>query len=338
MKFRLLLAAAGLALVLLLLPPPEVAAPVIRSHPAMATLVTVKLYAAEEEAGPFLAAALGEIDRIDSLMSRHSPASELSRINRLAADQPVPCSPELARVLERAQHFATLSTGAFDITVGPVSRLWDFPNCRVPPDAARIDSALALVGYQRLWLRDGQAQFLKQGMYLDLGAIAKGFAVDQAVERLQAAGASCGLVDAGGNIRFWGRKPDGWSWRLGVQHPRDRDQFIEVDELGLPALATSGDYEQFFEYRGERFHHLLEPATGYPARRAVSATVWAETAMDADILSTAVFVLGPERGLELIEALPRTEALVFFERGGELRHRASSGLEGHLHFTSVSEE
>ncbi len=335
MRFRLLLAAAGLALALFLLPPPEQAAPAIRSHPAMATLVAIKLYVEEEEAGPFAAAAFAEIDRIDSLMSRHSPASELSRINRLAARQPLAVSPEMALVLERSQHFAALSGGAFDITIGPVSRLWDFPEARVPPDSARIDSALALVGYERLALRDGQVRFQGEGIYLDLGGVAKGFAVDRAVDRLQAAGVSCGLVDAGGNIRFWGRKPDGWPWRLGVQHPRDPGQYIEAEDIGLPALATSGDYEQFFEYRGGRFHHLLDPATGYPARRAASATVWAETAMDADILSTAVFVLGPERGLELIEALPRTEALVFFEQGGELRHRVSSGLEGRLQFKSA---
>ncbi|MBI2502886.1 MAG: FAD:protein FMN transferase [Candidatus Latescibacteria bacterium] len=334
-KVGWLLAAAGIAAVLLLLPPPEAAVPAIRTHLAMGSVVTVKLYGEERDAGPLMDLAFAAVDRVDTLMSRHLETSELSRINRLAGDQAVGAAPEMIQILERSQYFAGLSDGAFDLTVGAVSRLWDFPEARVPPDSARLDSALSLVGYQQLQVQDGQVRFLRPGLYLDLGAVGKGFAVDQAVVALQAAGVNCGLVDASGNIRFWGRKPDGWPWRLGVQHPRLPGQYVEVEDLGLPALATSGDYEQYFEYRGERFHHLLDPATGYPARRALSATVWAETATDADILSTAVFVLGPEAGLKLIAALPRTAALVFFEEGGQLRHRSSAGLEGRLRFAAA---
>lgn len=333
-----LLGAAGLLAVLLLLPAPEVAVPVVRTHLAMGTAITVKLYGPESEAGPLMDLAFAAIDRVDTLLSRHLEASELSRINRLAGEQAVATTPELIRILGRAQYFAGLSGGACDITVGAISRLWDFPNARVPPAAERLAAALLLVGYRQLQVQDSQVHFLRPGMYLDLGAVGKGYGADQAVAALQAAGASCGLVDVSGNIRFWGRKPDGWPWRLGVQHPRDRDQYIEADDIGLPALATSGDYEQYFEYRGERFHHLLDPATGYPARRAISATVWAETATDADILSTAVFVLGPEAGLKLIAALPRAEALIFFEEGGQLRHRVSAGLEGRLRFAAAPED
>lgn len=330
-----LLGAAGLLAVLLLLPAPEVAVPVVRTHLAMGTAITVKLYGEEQDVGPLMDLAFAAIDRVDTLMSRHLEASELSRINRLAAGQAVATTPELIQVLERAQYFAGLSGGAFDITVGAVSRLWDFPHARVPPAADRLAAALLLVDYHQLQVQAGRVHFLRPGLYLDLGAVGKGFAADQAVVALQEAGATCGLVDVSGNIRFWGRKPDGWPWRLGVQHPRLPGQHIEVEDLGLPALATSGDYEQYFEYRGERFHHLLDPATGYPARRALSATVWAETATDADILSTTVFVLGPEAGLKLIAALPRAEALIFFEEGGQLRHLASVGLEDRLRFAAA---
>lgn len=330
-----LLGAVGLLAVLLLLPAPETATPVMRAHLAMGTAITLKLYGLEEgEAGPLMTLAFAAIDRADTLLSRHLEASALSRLNRLAGGQAVAAAPEMLQVLERAQYFAGLSGGAFDVTVGAVSRLWDFPNCRVPPAADQLAAALALVDYRQLQVRQGQVSFLRPGLYLDLGAVGKGFAADQAVAALQAAGAACGLIDVSGNIRFWGRKPDGWPWRLGVQHPRLADQQVEVENPGLPALATSGDYEQYFEYRGERFHHLLDPATGYPARRALSATVWAETATDADILSTAVFVLGPEAGLQLIAALPRTEALVFYEEGGQVRHRVSPGLEGRLRFAA----
>jgi thiamine biosynthesis lipoprotein len=330
-----LLGAAGLLAVLLLLPAPEAAVPVARTHLAMGTAITLKLYGLEEgEAGPLMDLAFAAIDRVDTLLSRHLEASELSRINRLAGGRAVAAAPELLQVLERAQHFAGLSGGAFDVTVGAVSRLWDFPEARVPPPADRLAAALPLVGYRQLQVEEGRVRFLRPGMYLDLGAAGKGFAADQAVAALQGAGAACGLIDVSGNIRCWGRKPDGWPWRLGVQHPRLPGQYFEVEDFGLPALATSGDYEQYFEYRGERFHHLLDPATGYPARRALSATVWAETATDADILSTAVFVLGPEAGLKLIAALPRTEALVFCEEEGQVRHRFSPGLEGRLRFVA----
>ena len=331
-----LLGAAGLLVVLFLLPAPETAAPAIRTHLAMGTVVTLKLYGVEEgAAGPLVDLAFAAIDRVDTLMSRHLEASELSRINRLAGEQVVATAPELIQVLGRAQYFAGLSGGAFDVTVGAVSRLWDFPHAQVPPAADRLAAALPLVDYRQLQVQQDQVRFLRPGLYLDLGAVGKGFAADQAVAALQQAGVACGLVDVSGNIRFWGHKPDGWPWRLGVKHPRRADQQLEVDDLGLPALATSGDYEQYFEYRGERFHHLLDPATGYPAGRAVSATVWAETATDADILSTTVFVLGPEAGLKLIAGLPRTEALVFFEEGGQLRHRVSAGLEGRFRFAAA---
>jgi len=167
---------------------------------------------------------------------------------------------------------------------------------------------------------------------LDLGAAAKGYAVDRMVAVLEKFGVAAGLIDAGGDIRYWGEKPDGRPWVFGVQHPRYPERYIEVEDLGLAAIATSGDYEQYFEWEGKRYHHLLDPTTGYPARTCISATVWASTAMDADILSTAVFVLGPERGLELVAGLQGVEALVFFERDGQLEYRSSAGVTGRFHF------
>jgi thiamine biosynthesis lipoprotein len=332
MKVRILLAASGLVLVLLFLPRADVAVPFVEAHLAMGTVITLKLYVEEEEGRPLASLAFAEIDRIDSLMSHYSATSELSRVNSLAAAQGVKCSAELSTVLERSLYFARRSQGAFDITVGALTNLWHIPDALSPPPAAALDSALALVGCEYLQLQDHQVRLLTQGVRLDLGAAAKGFAVDQAVAALRAAGASSGLITAGGDIRFWGEKPDGRPWRFGVQHPRDPDQLVEIENLDLAALATSGDYQQFFIYEGERFHHLLDPRTGYPARAAVSATAWARTAMDADILSTAVFVLGPEQGINWIESLPDTEALVFFERDGQLDYRASSGVAKNLRF------
>ena len=301
-------------------------------HFAMGTSVTLKLYAKVEKVDSLVQVTFAQIDRLDSLMSSYSQFSELKLIERLGAYEEVTCSPDVARVLQRSQHFAHSSGGAFDITVGGLTRLWDFQNLEAPPPAEQIDSALVLVGYENLQLQGRKVGLRREGIRLDLGAAAKGFAVDQAAESLLAAGISCGVVEAGGDIRYWGRKPDGRPWRFGVQHPRDSEQYIAVEDLGLTAVATSGDYEQFIEYEGERWHHILDPTTGYPSRAAVSATVWTTTALDADILSTALFILGPNRGIEWIESLPQVEALIFFYREEKLEYRASSGVLNRIRF------
>ncbi len=332
MKVRIILGAVALLSILFFLRPEEDAVPSEHAHFAMGTLVTFKLYTEEEKVDSLVRLAFDRIDRIDSLMSRYSQASELNLIESLSADEEATCSPELAQVLQRSQHFARSSAGAFDVTVGALTRLWDFPNLRAPPSAEQIDSALTLVGFDNLQVRGRQVRLVLDGVRLDLGAAAKGYAVDQAVESLLAAGISGGMVEAGGDIRYWGRKPDGRPWRFGVQHPRDPEQFIAVEDLGLNAVATSGDYEQFIEFEGRRFHHILDPATGYPSRRAISATAWASTALDADILSTALFILGPDQGIKWIESLPQAEALIFFDREGNTEYRTSSGVQNRIRF------
>lgn len=332
---KLLLAAVGLLLVALLLRPRPGGQLVEVRRLAMGTLVAVKLYEDQAKAAPLIDEAFAEIGRIDSLMSRYIEESEANQLERLAVDRAVTCSPEMALVLQQSQRYARLTGGAFDVTIGPLTRLWNFPDVAAPPAAGRIDSALALVGYQAVEVEGRQVRITRPGARLDLGGAAKGYAVDRAVDRLRERGVEQGLIEAGGDIRFWGEKPDGRPWRFGIQHPRDPARYIQVEDIGLAAIATSGDYEQFFELAGKRYHHILDPTTGYPAEGAISATVWAKTALEADILSTAVFILGPERGIVWVETLPETEALVFFSEGDSLYHRASSGVEGRLHFSEA---
>lgn len=334
---KALIAIAGLLLVALLLRPGSSGLPAQGDHLAMGTLVTVKLYQDPESARPLLRAAFAEFDRIDTLMSRQIDSSEVNRLERTAAIRSVRPVPELLEILERSQRLAASTDGAFDVTIGALSRLWGFPGVRVPPDAARVDSARALVGYGQLTVQDGMVRLARAGVRLDLGGAAAGYAVDVVVHRLQEMGAEAGLVDGGGEIRYWGRKPDGQAWRFGIRHPRDPQRSIEVDDVGLEALATSGDYEQCFIFGGKRYHHILDPATGYPADRSVSATVWARTTLDADILSTAVFVMGPQRGIDWVESHPDVEAVVFYEESGHLRYRASRGVADRLHFSGASE-
>jgi thiamine biosynthesis lipoprotein len=329
---RLGLAAGGLAFILYFLRPPGPVEPARQDRLLLGTLVTIKLYGDQEALEPHFAAAFARIGRLDSLLSRHRPDSELRYLERAALDSGVACSPEMLEVLGRSQYFARRTGGALDITIGALTGLWNFPDAQALPDSASLDSARALVGYQYLYIDGDRVRILQPGLRLDLGAAGKGYAVDEAVAVLQQRGLEAGLVDAGGNLRYWGEKPDGRPWRFGVQHPRQPENYLEVEDLGLPAMATSGDYQQYFEQEGRRYHHILDPATGYPAQASVSATVWAATALEADILSTAVFVLGPERGLELVEELPGVEALVFFARDGRLQHRASSGAAGRFRF------
>lgn len=326
---RVFLGGAGLLLLFLLLPPAEVASPLEKHHVAMGTVVRIALYAGEEEADELFALAAEQIDAIDSSLSHYRAESAVGRLNN-AGSLPDGREPGLGVVVERCLHWSRRTGGAYDPTVGPLTALWNFPEAVAPPDSALVDSALALVDFRLVQVGPAGTALSAPGMRVDLGGSAKGYAVDRAVEALRDAGVGAGLVEAGGDIRYWGEKPDGSDWRLGLLHPRERERYLVAEQVGLPALATSGEYEQAFEFEGRRYHHLLDPATGYPAARAISASVWTQTALDADILATAAFVLGPDEGIRFVETLPRAEAVVFFLEDGAVRHRASSGLDGRL--------
>ncbi len=327
---RLLLAALGLLLIVYLLPSWRATGPLRRTHIAMGTLVTFTLYGDRDASLRALELGTTEIDRIEAVMSNYSKTSELAKVESLAAIRATVCSTDLGFVLRRSQEWSKASVGAFDITVGAFSRLWSFGEAWAVPNSVNLRAALPSVDYNLVRMTGDTLRLLRPGMSLDLGAVAKGYAVDRVAAVLRNEDVRSGLIEAGGDVRFWGEKPDGSRWRLGIQHPRRRDQIIEVGDIGFNALATSGDYEQFFEQDGQRFHHILDPRTGYPARESVSATVWTDNAMDADILSTAAFVMGPDAAMAWIESLPRAEALLFFERDGQLRHRYTSGVTGHL--------
>ncbi|MFH1008086.1 MAG: FAD:protein FMN transferase [Candidatus Latescibacterota bacterium] len=301
----------------------------------MDTLVTIKAWggdAAQIEA--LLDKAFGEIERLEGVMSVQILDSEVSRINEGASGAWMQMSSDVASVLGRAQFFAEASDGACDVTIAPALRLWGFAtDAPGVPDAQDIGAALDRVGFDKIEIDKDKVHFRKPGMAVDLGAIAKGYAVDQAVRVLEDGGASGGLVEAGGDLRFFGTKPGGKRWRIALAHPRNPGELIEIGEMPLHSVATSGDYERFFEEDGKRYHHLIDPRTGYPARRAVSATVWARTCMDADMLSTALFVKGPD-GIAWVQGLGDVEGWVIYEVDGGLRSRASAGLMGKVHFPS----
>jgi thiamine biosynthesis lipoprotein len=299
----------------------------------MGTLVEIKLVASTPgSAKAAFEAAFLEFGRIERLMSFQSASSELERINQAAGGEPVVVSSELLRLIRQAKHYAEVTNGAFDISVGPLIKLWGFDNEQHRlPEAEEINKALPLVDFSAIITSEQPpaVKLTRAGMSLDLGAIAKGYAVDRALEILRRQGITAAIVNAGGDVKAMGKKPDGRRWNIGIAHPRQSGRILASLRVDNQAVVTSGDYERFFIEQGVRYHHILDPKSGRPARGCQSVTVVAEKALAADALATGIFVLGPEKGLELIERLPDAEALIV-DADGMLS--ISSGLKGKLDF------
>jgi thiamine biosynthesis lipoprotein len=255
-------------------------------------------------------------------MNDRNPDSELSRLSQTAFGQEVPVSPDLFAVLCAAKQYSQLSGGAFDITVGPEVALWrQMEKTGIRPSPEQIEEARAKVGYEKLILdpQDQTVRLEKEGMRLDLGGIAKGYAVDLAVEAIKQNGALGGMADIGGNIRCFGQSPaPATDWIIGLQNPR-AETLIGKLKLSDFSVATSGDYRRYAEAEGKKYSHILNPATGESTEELISVTILATTAMEADALSTAVSVMGRQRGLDLIESLDGIEAiLISAQRPDEL--------------------
>lgn len=280
----------------------------------------IQLRAAGKRAPAALDAAMAEIDRLEALLSYSVPGSDVSKLNAAAGTGRVKLSSDTMAVLAAALQIAELSAGRFDPTVGPLVDAWGFrPDVEVQtvPTAEAVASALALVDYRKLKLypETGEAELLMPGMSVDLGAIAKGYVVDRVAAVLREAGVTSAVLDVGGNVFALGVRPEqGTAWRVGLQHPRETDQLLGVIPLTERSVATSGDYQRFFEVGGQRYHHLIDPTTGYPASGIASISIVAPTGMQADAVSTAAFVLGPEAGLVLVRQL-ELEAVMYTDDG-----------------------
>ncbi|HEY3347224.1 MAG TPA: FAD:protein FMN transferase [Nitrospirota bacterium] len=287
----------------------------------MGTYVTVTV--SEEDIGPQKAvdaanAAFDEISRVDRLMSTYKPESQLSEVNRQAGIKPVKVDPELLDTVQDALDAAAATGGAFDPTVGPLVRAWKIgPEGGRIPATEEIEKARALVGYSQVAVdKSGGTVFIKKkGMSIDLGGIAKGYSADRAVEAMKARGARGGIVAVAGDLKLFGRKPGGGPWKVGIQHPREKDAMLASFNLTDAATSTSGDYERFFIKDGVRYHHIIDPKTGYPAKGLVSVTVLAHDSYVADSLSTGIFVMGPEKGRELAGRRRDIEVLMIDKDG-----------------------
>lgn len=275
----------------------------------MGTLVTITIYDENKEmAENAITEAFKEIERIESLLSNYQNDSEVYLLNKNGElDE---ASNELIYVLGKSLRYGDLSRGAFDITVQPILDLYSysFEELKRAPTDEEIKQKLRLVGYENVFIENRHIEFTKPEMKITLGGIAKGYAIDKAIEVLQKQGVVHALVNAGGDMRAIGNKGNE-NWQIALQNPRNKNDYIAIIPLNNKSVATSGDYERYFN-ENKTFHHIVDPRTGYSATELISVTIITDKAIDADALATSVFVLGREEGLELVESLDGVEGLV----------------------------
>ncbi len=279
---------------------------------ALGTVIEITvLDNSEEHANEAIDAAMAEINRIGSLFYEGNPESPLWEFSHRTSDR-VFMPEEVLSLIQRGQEVSKLTNGCFDMTVGVLLPLWDFKSENPkPPTADQIKSVLSFVDYQSLTidLENNLLISTSPRTMLTTGGIAKGYAVDRAIKILSDNGIKGALVNAGGDLRVLPRA-DGKKWRVGIQNPRIQQELLKVIEIDSGAVVTSGDYQKFFFYNEKRFHHLLNPMTGYPADSCQSVTIIAPTTEQADALATGIFIAGAKRGIELMETLPDTEGLI----------------------------
>ena len=280
----------------------------------MGTFATLSVPSKDrEKLGACVAAAREVFSDIDRVLSNYKEDSEISRLNRASGKEALELSRQCRQALELSLKYARMTSGAFDPTVLPLCRLWGFSGGARPskiPDKSSIDAALRLVGTSHLSLSDGKAKLEIAGMGLDLGGIGKGYAVDAAFQKVSELGAKDFLMNLGGNIRCRGLAEGTRPWIVGVRNPFAADDLVGTLELaGDVAVATSGNYEQFVLLEGERYTHIIDPRTGYPVKGMAGVTIVSATAVEADALSTALFVLGPQEGSKVLASFPQSHAL-----------------------------
>jgi len=305
-----------------------------RAQMQMGTIVTLTAVASTEAvAQAALTAGFKEIHRLEELLSTWIPTSELSQVNTEAGRRPVRVSPDTLFLLKRSLEITKLTDGGFNIAIGPAVQAWNVTETSRVPDQSELDKLRPTVDWTRVQLdEEASTVFLTEpNMRVDVGGIGKGFAADRAVLAMQAAGATDGVVALSGDIKAFGRLPDVGPFRVGIQHPRKENALLATIELDNEAISTAGDYERFFLRDGVRYHHILDPRTLQPARGCQSVTVIAKEGWLADGLDTGIFVMGPDRGMELIERLPDVEGIIV-DSAGNLR--VSSGLKNRLHIES----
>jgi thiamine biosynthesis lipoprotein len=282
----------------------------------MGTVITVELWHEDDNLGKDeVEAIMGEMRRIDDLMSSYKPESELSTINAGAAKGPVTVSKELLGMIERALEYSDITSGAFDITYASAGQHYDYRNNK-KPDEAQLQAALPAINFRHVKIDQvaSTVEFMHPGVRIDLGGIAKGYAVDRGMNMLQQAGITSALISAGGDTRVIGKRWDR-PWHIGIRNPREEGSIVSMIPLENSAISTSGDYERYFVEDGVRYHHILDPKTGTSTNEILSSSIIGQSATDTDALSTSVLILGVEKGMQLIDSISDTEAVIIDNHG-----------------------
>lgn len=267
------------------------------------------------QAARLFEAALVEIQRVESLMTTWRADSELSRVNASAGKAPVSVSDETFAVVAKSLETSRISEGTFDITFESLHGLWKFDEDLdpSPPGAADVKKRLPLVGYGHVHVDTSKKSIFldRAGTKISLGGIAKGYGVDRAADVLSRGGLESFFVQAGGDLLARGQKPDGTGWQAGIRDPRGpATKYFAMVEVSDHAFSTAGDYERSYIVDGKRYHHIIDPRTGFPATASRSVTIWAKTAFEADAIDDAVFILGPKKGLALVDSLDDVGAVI----------------------------
>ena len=269
----------------------------------------------EAEVEILLNAAVEEVQRLENLLTEFRPNSETSQVNAAAGENWTTVSTEVFNLIVRCKQLSTLTQGAFDITGVALRQLYNFKGESFTfPDSQTINNRLDLVGYQHIEMqKPNQVKLAKRRMRIGFGAIGKGYAAESVKQKMKALGVSAGAINASGDLCVWGQRPDGQPWKIGIAKPDQPDEILIWLPLNDSAIATSGDYIQFFEYEGRKFSHNLDPKTGLPVSGIKSVSVVSPSAELSDALATALFVLGVDLGIDLLDQLPHTHGILVDE-------------------------
>ncbi|GAB5472213.1 MAG: FAD:protein FMN transferase [Maribacter sp.] len=281
----------------------------------MGSRFDITVLAIDEELGYInIEEAAAEITRIEKIISAWDENSETALINRNAGIRPVKVSLELFKLIERSKQISELTDGAFDISYSSMDKIWKFDgSMEKMPSATEIKNSVAKVGYRKIILdHDNQTVFLEQkGMKISFGAIGKGYAADKAKELLVSKQVVGGIINAAGDLSTWGTDLSGKKWIIGIVNPLSKDKIVSWLPVVESSVATSGNYEKYVTFDGKRYSHIIDPRTGYPSSGITQVTIFAKSAELCDALATAVFIMGKDAGLSLINQLGGTEVILF---------------------------
>ena len=271
----------------------------------------------EKEGNEYIDSAIFEIARIEKLISSWDVNSETSLINKLSGIKPIKVDKELFDLIERSIAISTLTDGAFDISYASMDRIWNYDgSMKEMPSAEKISNSIKKVGYQNISIdKEAQTVFLKlKGMKIGFGAIGKGYAADKAKALLIEKGVKAGIINASGDLNAWGKQANGKDWMVAITNPLNKNKVFSWLPINDSAIVTSGNYEKFISFNGIRYSHIIDPRTGYPSTGIISTSIMTSNAELADAISTSVFVMGVETGLDFINQLKGVDGIIIDEQ------------------------